>query len=74
MNEHEEKSQDRVWYLLTTKPRQEYIAVENLERQGYQIFLPLLQSRKRRGTEMRAVIEPMFPRYLFIYLNIFCFT
>jgi len=53
------------WYLIHTKPKQEKTALINLERQGYTVYLPLHRCRRRRG----LVIEPLFPRYLFIFLN-----
>ncbi len=57
------------WYLIHTKPRQEKLAEENLERQGYETYLPMAEiRRKRRGRSVR-VIDPMFPRYLFIHLS-----
>ena len=57
------------WYLVYTKPRQESVAEENLQRQGFDIWLPRLRvSRRRRGRWVEAV-EAMFPRYLFIRLQ-----
>ena len=57
------------WYLVYTKPRQESVAEENLQRQGFDIWLPRLRvSRRRRGRWIEAV-EAMFPRYLFIRLR-----
>ena len=57
------------WYPVYTKPRQEHIARENLERQSFEAYLPLMQvSRKRRGRWIDT-IEPMFSRYLFIRLE-----
>jgi len=57
------------WYLIHTKPRQEKIALENLERQGYQCYLPTLASQKVRLGRISLVREPLFPRYLFIRLG-----
>lgn len=57
------------WYPVYTKPRQEHIARENLERQSFEVCLPLMQtSRERRGKWVET-IEPMFSRYLFIQLE-----
>lgn len=50
------------WYVCHTKPRQEARAVENLDRQGYLIWLPQMPAWQRRKT----VLIPMFPRYLFL--------
>ncbi len=57
------------WYLIQTKPRQEIVAQENLNRQGYPTYLPMAQIRRRRNNRARTDIGPMFPRYLFIHLD-----
>lgn len=57
------------WYLLYSKPQRERLALENLERQGYEAYLPLVRTRRRRSGRYVTVIEPMFPRYLFIHLS-----
>lgn len=57
------------WYLVHTKPRQELLALENLERQGYPCYLPQLCVEKRRRGKLQTVTEALFPRYLFIRLG-----
>jgi len=58
------------WYVVHTKPRQEILALENLERQSFETWLPLIkQNRRRRGKNV-GCIEPLFPRYLFIKLDL----
>ncbi len=57
------------WYLIHAKPRQESLADENLRRQGYQTYLPLIRVWRRRRGRNVELIEPMFPRYLFIHLT-----
>lgn len=59
----------RAWYLIHSKPNQEAIAKENLERQGYETYLPMIPTRRRKRGKTIRVIAPMFPRYLFIYLS-----
>jgi len=62
-------SRNRSWYLVYTKPRQEKLAQENLERQGYVTYLPrIYQARRRNGRHIKT-IEAFFPRYLFIKLD-----
>ena len=56
------------WYLVHTKPRQEKCALQNLELQGYQCYLPTLPSEKLRQG-LIVTDEPLFPRYLFIRLG-----
>jgi transcriptional antiterminator RfaH len=58
------------WYLVFTKPRQEVVAKDNLERQGYRCYLPQWRvEKKTRGRQSASMLEPLFPRYLFIELD-----
>ena len=57
------------WYLVHSKPRQERLAVENLERQGYQCYLPTLPTEKIRRGALAVADEALFSRYLFIRLG-----
>ena len=57
------------WYVIHTKPRQEQRALANLIQQGYQCFLPMLTLEKLKRGRLHLVEEPLFPRYLFIYLD-----
>lgn len=59
----------RAWYLVYSKARQERKALENLTRQGYTVYMPRVRTRRRIGSRMRPVVEPMFPRYLLIHLS-----
>ncbi len=59
----------RAWYLIYSKPQRERLALENLERQGYPSYLPLIRNRRRRKGRYASIIEPMFPRYLFVHLS-----
>ena len=55
------------WFAVWSKPRQERIARENLERQGFDCFLPeALNPYQRRSKNKHPLIEPLFPRYLFL--------
>lgn len=58
------------WYLVHTKPRQEDCALQNLQRQGYQCYLPMLPVERIRQGSMAVVNEPLFPRYLFIQTGV----
>lgn len=57
------------WYLLQCKPRQDARAEDNLLRQGYPCFRPLLHREKRSGGRIQKIEESLFPGYLFIQLN-----
>ena len=62
-------SEQRSWYLVYTKPRSEIRAKENLVRQGYETYLPLIQNQVRCNNKNIKRTEAFFPRYLFIKLN-----
>lgn len=62
------------WHVAYTKPRQEKVALDNLERQGFEAYLPLFKicKKPRQGATQKApassspfAYEPMFPRYVF---------
>ena len=57
------------WYLVHTKPRQEKCALDNLQRQGYVSYLPMLSAERLRQRVLTVIDEPLFPRYLFIRLD-----
>lgn len=59
----------KAWYLIYTKPRRERYARENLERQGYEVYLPLIRDRRRRKGRYVETVDALFPRYLFIHLD-----
>lgn len=57
------------WYAVHTHPRKEQVALENLERQGFESYLPMLHVQKVRRGKAQMVDEAMFPRYLFVRLD-----
>lgn len=57
------------WYCVHTKPRAEARALEHLERQGFDCFLPRLRRNTRRDSRRGTCIEPLFPRYLFLHAD-----
>ena len=57
------------WYLILTKPRQEFSALQNLMRQGYECYLPTRPVEKLRNRVIKVVCGPLFPRYLFVLLG-----
>ena len=59
----------KCWYLVHTKPRKERVAEQNLQRQGYEVYLPLIQQPRRQRSHWIEAIDPLFPRYLFVHLQ-----
>ena len=54
------------WYAVYTHPRGEAIAVENLLRQGFDVFFPRYLKRRSHARRIENVPAPLFPRYIFI--------
>lgn len=55
-----------LWYVLQTKTKQERLAINNLDEQGFETYLPLYKRRRRD----KWLISPLFPGYLFIKLDL----
>ena len=58
------------WYLVHTRPNNERKAEINLERQGFATFLPRVETTIRHARRLKTVRRPLFPRYLFVRLDI----
>lgn len=58
-----------IWHLVYTKPKQELCAKDNLSRQGYECYLPTIPCERLSQGLLTLVDEPLFPRYLFIFLG-----
>ena len=58
------------WYLLQHKPNKQNIALENLKRQGFETFYPLLECTKRTNSRFKNSFSPLFPGYIFVFFNI----
>ena len=44
--------------------------MSHLSRQGFKTFAPTLAVTERRGSRFRATVQPLFPGYLFVLLNL----
>lgn len=60
---------DRNWYLVQCKPRECFRALENLQNQAFESFLPTLSREVLRRGKRETVLEPLFPHYLFVRLS-----
>lgn len=54
------------WYLAYTRPRMEDTALFNLERQGFETYLPLFKTCRRTTEGLQPSFGAMFPRYVFL--------
>lgn len=57
------------WYVVYTQPHKEQIAFQNLQKQGFDTYLPRYQKRCRHARRVYTVMSPLFPRYLFVHMN-----
>ncbi len=57
------------WFAIRSKPRKEFYAKENLERQGHVVYLPVVRKRVTHARKQRVVSRPFFSGYLFARLN-----
>ena len=58
-----------VWLVATTHPHSEAIAVENLVRQGFEPYCPMIRKRRAHARKVDTVLRPLFPGYVFIQLE-----
>jgi transcriptional antiterminator RfaH len=54
------------WYVCYSKPRQEALAMDRLQSQGYEAFLPELARWVRHSRGWKRSTTALFPRYLFV--------
>jgi transcription antitermination factor NusG len=53
------------WFALNVKPRHEKAVAAMLRGKGYEEFLPLMRCIRGYGRNVKAVLIPTFPTYLF---------
>jgi transcriptional antiterminator RfaH len=58
------------WYVVHTQPQREVQAAQQLENQDYRVFLPRFFKSRRHARKFETVLAPLFPRYMFIVLNL----
>jgi len=58
------------WYVVHTQARGEHLAVVNLRRQGLDAYLPQYLRRVRHARRTRWLPAPLFPRYLFVAIDV----
>ena len=54
------------WYIVQFKPNSHKIAVRNLQRQGFDTFLPMHEVTRRTAAKFEIVIRPLFSGYMFV--------
>ena len=54
------------WHLIQFKPNSHRLAVRNLQRQGFETFLPLQENTRRKASRFTVDVRPLFPGYMFV--------
>ena len=54
------------WFILQFKPNSHHLAAKNLNRQGFETFLPLHETTSRRLSRFINTSKPLFPGYMFV--------
>jgi transcriptional antiterminator RfaH len=57
------------WYVVQTQPHAERKASLHLARQGFETYLPRYLKRRRHARRIETVVAPLFPRYLFVAVD-----
>ncbi len=58
-----------MWVAVCTHPNREFMAIDNLRRQGYEVYCPMLAKRRRHARKVEMVKRPLFPGYVFVSLD-----
>ena len=57
------------WYVAHTRPKNEQRAIINLQRQGFEVYMPRYLTQRRHARRVETVSHPLFPRYIFIWTD-----
>jgi len=58
------------WFVAHTHPHAEAKARAHLNRQGFEIYFPRYLKRRRHARRIENVAAPLFPRYLFVAVDL----
>ena len=62
--------ENTVWFIINTKPKQEFVAEKNLRSLGAAVYLPVYTKKKKKKKEKIEVISPLFAGYLFAQFSL----
>jgi transcriptional antiterminator RfaH len=57
------------WVAVNTHANREQFAVDNLARQAFTTYCPLITKRVRHARQARDVLRPLFPGYVFVEVD-----
>ena len=62
--------ENKDWFVVCSKPKQETIIKENLNRMGVETYLPFYMREKKKNKQKIKVPSPLFSGYLFARFSI----
>ena len=63
------QSLDKKWFIAQIKPNSYHSAIQNLERQGFETFLPKMEITQRQKNKFLVKNVYVFPGYMFVYFD-----
>jgi len=63
------QSLDKKWFIAQIKPNSYHSAIQNLERQGFETFLPKMEITQRQKDKFVVKSVYVFPGYMFVYFD-----
>ena len=60
---------DKKWFIAQIKPNSYNSAIKNLERQGFETFLPKMEITQRQNNKFFLKYVCVFPGYMFVCFN-----
>jgi transcriptional antiterminator RfaH len=61
---------DDSWFILCSKPKQEFIVKNNMNQLGIEVYLPLYLKEKKKEKQKIEVVAPLFSGYVFARFKI----
>ncbi len=58
---------EKKWYVLQTKPRNEKLVLRQIEQKGIEIFAPFMEKIRMWSDRKKKIDVPLFSGYVFIY-------
>lgn len=58
------------WYIINTKPHAEFRVIDYLATKNIKTFMPKLMVTRKHARKIENVLRPLFPSYLFVYINL----
>ncbi len=60
--------QNRNWYALYVRSKHEFVMSGQLQKQGVEVFLPVISRMRRWSDRDKCIQSPLFPGYIFVHI------